>query len=231
MCQQTRIATVIEYFNRWMLKWPTVAALASADLQTVHEMWSGLGYYRRAQNLHKAAQEIVSRFNGAVPSVSQRESSISTKQRFAFRTKIRFISLQTVAELLSLPGIGPYTAGAIASTAFGVSTPLVDGNVTRVVSRLRAIAATPKDSSKLIWKLCGGFFLIFWLPCLFLLISNSNVFTNFCRFSTDRSTELFQSRPHGAWRDDLHGKVTEVQSMSIERDLLGVPTQHKSDDV
>ena len=110
MLQQTRVATVIPYFDRFLARFPTLGALAAADEATVLSLWSGLGYYRRARGLHRGAAEIVERFGGEMP--------------------------RTVEELLTIRGIGPYTAGAIASLAYGVQTPLVDGNVIRVFSRL-----------------------------------------------------------------------------------------------
>lgn len=105
MLQQTRVATVIDYFERWMARWPTVQLLAAASEEEVNEMWSGLGYYRRARMLHQGAKTLVDKFNGQLPS--------------------------TVDALKSIPGIGDYTAGAIASIAFGKKEPLVDGNVVR----------------------------------------------------------------------------------------------------
>ncbi len=113
MLQQTRVETVIEYWNRWMAKFPTVEALAAASPDEVNQLWAGLGYYRRAQQLLKGAQVVMAEFGGVVPS--------------------------SVEALLRIPGIGPYTAGAIASIAFDVAAPLVDGNVIRVLSRLYAV--------------------------------------------------------------------------------------------
>ncbi|PRP84922.1 A/G-specific adenine DNA glycosylase-like [Planoprotostelium fungivorum] len=128
MLQQTRVQTVIEYFNKWIDKWPTVSDLASATSEEVNSMWSGLGYYRRAAFLHKGAQSVVEA-GGIVPN--------------------------TLEGLLKVPGIGRYTAGAVASICFGHVTPLVDGNVIRVLSRLRSIASDPKskDAIKLHWEL------------------------------------------------------------------------------
>lgn len=114
MAQQTRIETVIPYFQRWMERFPTVEALAAAELSEVLKLWEGLGYYARARNLHQAARQIVEEFGGQLPA---RRS-----------------------DLLRLPGIGPYTAGAILSMAFGQPEPAVDGNVKRVLSRLADIA-------------------------------------------------------------------------------------------
>ncbi|CAM9426922.1 unnamed protein product, partial [Chrysoparadoxa australica] len=131
MLQQTRVDTVIDYYTRWMELFPTVQDLAAADLNDVNTVWAGLGYYRRAKLLHEGAKTVVSEYEGTLPS--------------------------TVKELLGIPGIGPYTAGAIASIAHGKVEPLVDGNVIRVLSRLRAIASDPKQPSmvKLCWQLAG----------------------------------------------------------------------------
>ena len=112
MLQQTRIEAVIPYYERFLTELPDVAALAAVEDDRLMKLWEGLGYYSRARNLKKAAVEILERFGGALPA--------------------------SAAELKTLPGIGEYTAGAIASIAFGLSEPAVDGNVLRVVSRLLA---------------------------------------------------------------------------------------------
>lgn len=127
MLQQTQVATVLSYFTRWMQRFPTVKALASASEDDVLHAWQGLGYYSRARSLRRAAQAVVERFDGSLPG--------------------------TVEDLLSLPGIGPYSAGAIASIAFGERTPVVDGNVVRVLSRLFALRGDPTKATqrKLIW--------------------------------------------------------------------------------
>ena len=109
MLQQTRVDTAMPYFERWLERFPNIAALAQADQQDVLVMWEGLGYYSRARNLHRAARTVMSEFGGELPA--------------------------EVSELKKLPGIGPYTAGAIASIAFGKPEALVDGNVRRVLSR------------------------------------------------------------------------------------------------
>ncbi|KAG7394674.1 hypothetical protein PHYBOEH_004830 [Phytophthora boehmeriae] len=119
MLQQTRVDTVVEYFLRWIDKFPTVAALAEANEEEVNALWAGLGYYRRARMLHAGAKYVVKNFGGELPS--------------------------TVEQLLKIPGIGPYTAGAIGSIAFGNRVPLVDGNVIRVMARMRAVGADPKN--------------------------------------------------------------------------------------
>ncbi|KAL9384589.1 hypothetical protein Peur_021599 [Populus x canadensis] len=130
MLQQTRVQTVIDYFNRWMLKWPTLHHLAQASLEEVNEMWAGLGYYRRARFLLEGAKMIVAGGDG-FPKI--------------------------VSSLRKVPGIGDYTAGAIASIAFKEVVPVVDGNVIRVLARLKAISANPKDkvTVKKFWKLAA----------------------------------------------------------------------------
>lgn len=114
MLQQTQMDVVLPYFGRFLARFPTLAALAAASEHDVMAAWSGLGYYRRAKMLRMGAIEAVQRFGGRVP--------------------------DSVEALLTLPGIGRYTAGAIASLAFNTRAPIVDGNVARVVSRIFAIA-------------------------------------------------------------------------------------------
>ncbi|KAK2543365.1 Mutyh [Columba livia] len=119
MLQQTQVATVIDYYNRWMQKWPTLQALAQASLEEVNELWAGLGYYSRGKRLQEAARKVVTELGGQMP--------------------------RTAEELQKLlPGVGRYTAGAIASISYGQATGVVDGNVIRVLCRLRCIGA---DSS------------------------------------------------------------------------------------
>jgi A/G-specific adenine glycosylase len=129
MLQQTRVETVIAYWQRWMARFPTIESLAKATVDEVNSMWAGLGYYRRARFLLEGAKAVMEKQQGVMPS--------------------------TVEGLLSIPGIGPYTAGAIASIAFGVRTPLVDGNVIRVLSRVRAADVDPKNrnAEKAFWVL------------------------------------------------------------------------------
>lgn len=109
MLQQTQVKTALPYFKRWMIHFPTVEALAAAEIEQVIKLWEGLGYYSRARNLHQGAKEIISRFNGKFPSSSE--------------------------DLLSIKGIGSYTKGAIQSFAFRLRSILVDGNVKRVLAR------------------------------------------------------------------------------------------------
>ena len=115
MLQQTRVETVIGYFYRFMEQFPTIQDLAAAEEQKLLKVWEGLGYYSRARNLKAAAQQIVAEFDGEMP--------------------------QSIEEIRSLKGIGPYTAGAIGSIAFGLPEPAIDGNVMRGVSRLFCIEA------------------------------------------------------------------------------------------
>ncbi len=123
MLQQTQVATVLGYYTRFLDRFPTVQSLADADLNEVLRFWQGLGYYTRARNLHRAAQIIVRDRAGVFP--------------------------DTVETLLALPGVGRYTAGAIASIAFGIPAPIVDGNVARILIRLDAIKTSPRTKSTL----------------------------------------------------------------------------------
>lgn len=113
MCQQTRVATVVPYYERWMRTFPTVESLAEASEDDVFRLWQGLGYYSRARNLRRAAIQVVGSEPAAFP--------------------------QTAEALQALPGIGQYTAAAVASIAFGESVGVVDGNVLRVFARFHAI--------------------------------------------------------------------------------------------
>src|SRR3989475_2479111 len=110
LLQRTRIASGTPYYERFLERFPTVRDLAAAPLDDVLAVWEGLGFYGRARDLHAAAQSIVNRHRGQIP--------------------------RSYDGLASLPGIGPYTAGAVASIAFGIPVPAVDGNVTRVIARV-----------------------------------------------------------------------------------------------
>ncbi|XP_047579843.1 adenine DNA glycosylase isoform X3 [Lutra lutra] len=130
MLQQTQVATVIDYYTRWMQKWPTLQDLASASLEEVNQLWAGLGYYSRARRLQEGARKVVEELEGHVPRTAE-----------------------TLQQLL--PGVGRYTAGAIASIAFGQAAGVVDGNVVRVLCRVRAIGADPSSTlvSQHLWSL------------------------------------------------------------------------------
>ncbi|HVJ42191.1 MAG TPA: A/G-specific adenine glycosylase [Dongiaceae bacterium] len=121
MLQQTTVATVKGYFDAFLARWPRVEDLAAADLDAVLTAWAGLGYYARARNLHRCAQVVVRTHGGRFPSDE--------------------------AELLALPGIGPYTAAAIAAIAFDRPATILDGNVERVISRIHRVA-TPLPKAK-----------------------------------------------------------------------------------
>ncbi len=121
MLQQTTVATVGDYFHRFVKRWPTVEALAAAPLDDVLSAWAGLGYYARARNLHACARTVMERHGGVFP--------------------------ESEEELLALPGIGPYTASAIRAIAFDHPASAVDGNVERVIARLFAIE-TPLPDAK-----------------------------------------------------------------------------------
>ncbi|HXW31334.1 MAG TPA: A/G-specific adenine glycosylase, partial [Xanthobacteraceae bacterium] len=124
MLQQTTVKTVAPYYARFLSRWPNLAALAAAPLEEVLQVWAGLGYYARARNLHACARTLVTRYNGKFPSDRQ--------------------------ALRALPGIGPYTANAIAAIAFDEPVVAVDGNVERIIARLFAVAdAWPAAKSRI----------------------------------------------------------------------------------
>ena len=133
MLQQTRVETVIPYFHRWMQRFPTIQSLAEASEQDVLSLWEGLGYYSRARNLHKAAKILVEQYAGQLP--------------------------RDLNAIRRLPGIGRYTVGAIASMAFGMDEPTLDGNIRRVFARVFDISL-PADSSsaeKALWNLAAEY--------------------------------------------------------------------------
>src|SRR4030095_14795432 len=135
MLQQTQVATVIDYYHRFLAHFPDLPSLARAEEGQVLTLWSGLGYYSRARNLHRAAQKILAECGGKFPKDPE--------------------------AIASLPGIGRYTLGAVGSIAFGHPLPLVDGNVIRVYARYFALKGSPKDSKfqKKIWKVAES-----WVP-------------------------------------------------------------------
>ncbi len=122
MLQQTRVESVIPYFNRFVSNFPSVQDLAEADLDTVLNLWAGLGYYSRARNLHAAAKQVTDKFNGTFP--------------------------KSFKLLCSLKGVGPYTAAAISSIAFDEPHCALDGNLERVFSRLLALYKNPKSDGR-----------------------------------------------------------------------------------
>src|SRR6201984_884329 len=124
MLQQTRVAAVIPYYERFLDRFPDIRALAEAPEEEVLRLWSGLGYYSRARNLQRAARQIVAKHGGQFP--------------------------RTLDEALALPGIGSYTAAAILSIAFGAKHAVLDGNVARVLARLDAIRGDLRESQR--WR-------------------------------------------------------------------------------
>lgn len=129
MLQQTQVATVIPFFNRFLERFPTVEALAAAPVDDALKLWAGLGYYARIRNLHRAAQIVVSEHGGQIPN--------------------------TPETIETLPGIGRYTAGAILSIAYDVPRPLVDANVIRVLCRVFGLRGDPKSAANqaALWSL------------------------------------------------------------------------------
>jgi A/G-specific adenine glycosylase len=150
MLQQTQVATVVPYFKRFIEELPTVTHLANAEEQRLLRLWQGLGYYSRARNLHAAAKRIVAEFGGEVP--------------------------KSLSELQKLPGIGQYTAGAVASIAHNVRAPILDGNVARVLCRLFRIESDPREKATRarLWQLAEEI-----LPGKSLAGKRLNVFADF----------------------------------------------------
>lgn len=128
MLQQTQVATVIPYYQRWLKRFPTLKDLAEAPIDDALKLWEGLGYYARVRNFHRAAQVVMREHGGNIPN--------------------------TVEGLQKLPGVGRYTAGAIASLAFGRDAPALDGNVRRVLSRMYALADAQSPAAvKRLWQI------------------------------------------------------------------------------
>ena len=129
MAQQTQMDRVVPYFTRFMARFPTLAALAAADEDAVNKAWEGLGYYSRARNQHKAARVMLEDYAGQIPA--------------------------DIAALRSLPGVGAYTAGAIASIAFGAAEPALDANIRRVGARLLDLHEPPgSEVDRILWEFC-----------------------------------------------------------------------------
>jgi A/G-specific adenine glycosylase len=161
MLQQTQVATVTPYFLRFMGRFPTVADLASAPSQEVLRLWQGLGYYSRARHLQEAAKGIVNRFAGRVPDDPK--------------------------DLLELPGVGRYTAGAVASIAFGRRAAVLDGNVARVVCRLHLVRESPKSPK-----------------------THSRLWNVVAQMLPVSDVGEFNSALMELGRDDLHAPITEM---------------------
>ena len=157
MLQQTQVKTVIPFWNRWLRELPTIAAAAKADSAKLHKLWEGLGYYTRVRNLQKAAQQIVnssrSRGDEAQIKIGNWKPEIGNESETPHVVSYKFP--EKFEEVLALPGIGRYTAGAICSIAFNQPTPILDGNVIRVLTRLFGIAKNPKEkeTNARLWQL------------------------------------------------------------------------------
>src|SRR5690242_15502981 len=122
MLQQTQVKTVIPYWEHWLRELPTIKAVAKASPDKIHKLWEGLGYYSRARNLHQAARQIVGKNGGKFP--------------------------ENFDDVLALPGIGRYTAGAICSIAYNQPTPILDGNVIRVLTRVFGMRGDPREKRR-----------------------------------------------------------------------------------
>src|SRR5881628_3600996 len=127
MLQQTQVARVLDYYPRFLARYPTLEDLAAAPADAVRESWNGLGYYARARHLHAAARQVVDRLDGRLP--------------------------RTQEALLKLPGVGRYTAGAVASLAFGADVPAVDTNAARVLNRVFRVRAQRRTRG--LWSLAA----------------------------------------------------------------------------
>ncbi len=129
MLQQTQVRTVLPYWERWMRELPTIESAARAGSNQIHKLWEGLGYYARARNLQRAARVILEKHGGRFP--------------------------KNFKDVLALPGIGRYTAGAICSIAFNQPTPVLDGNVIRVLTRIFGVAENPRrpETRRRLWRL------------------------------------------------------------------------------
>ncbi len=161
MLQQTQVKTVIPYWDRWMRELPTIESLARASTAKIHKLWEGLGYYTRVRNLQKAARQIVAADESTVATSGQASSAIPSPGLAATlspsdgeRAGVRGFP-KNFNTVLALPGIGRYTAGAICSIAFNQPTPILDGNVIRVLTRIYGIKTDPreKQTNAQLWSL------------------------------------------------------------------------------
>ncbi len=161
MLQQTQVKTVIPFWNRWLRELPTIEAAAKAPSEKIHKLWEGLGYYTRVRNLQKAAQVIVEKHGGKFP--------------------------ENFEDVLALPGIGRYTAGAICSIAFNQPTPILDGNVIRVLTRIFCVGKNPKEkqTNAQLWQLA------------------EDLVTHAARLNSSRSSR----------REEAHSKTGKCQSL------------------
>lgn len=194
MLQQTQVARVLEKYPAFIARFPTVRRLARADEQSVLAAWSGLGYYRRARNLHRAAKMIVEEFEGKVP--------------------------RDIASLRRLPGVGRYTAGAIASMVYGDAEPLVDGNVQRVLLRVEGRDVKEPDRARETWV---------WLRAEQLVKATNNpgamnealmeLGATVCTPANPRCTACPLARACIAARDGTQDQIPKSAKQATKRDV------------
>ena len=167
MLQQTQVKTVIPYWKRWMRELPTIEAVAKARSEKIHKLWEGLGYYTRARNLQKAAKQIMEKHGGTFP--------------------------HNFDDVLALPGIGRYTAGAICSIAFNQPTPILDGNVIRVLTRVFGIGKNPREkkTNAQLWQLAEE------------LVVHASRFTFHVSRSNSRTSQLVTLRRAKDYDEDI----------------------------
>jgi A/G-specific adenine glycosylase len=191
MLQQTQVKTVIPFWNRWLRELPTIEAAAKAPSEKIHKLWEGLGYYTRVRNLQKAAQQIMAQQTSRRRrgNESQTENKLETPHVVSYKFPEKF------DEVLALPGIGRYTAGAICSIAFNHPTPILDGNVIRVLTRIFGIAENPKakETNVRLWQLA------------------EDLVTHAARLNSSRSSR----------REEAHSKTGKCQSLLTSAATIG----------
>jgi A/G-specific adenine glycosylase len=155
MLQQTQVKTVIPFWERWLRELPTIEAAAKAPSAKIHKLWEGLGYYTRVRNLQKAAQQIVSQHDSNLKSCRRIGNESQTQKKSETPHVVSCKFPENFDDVLALPGIGRYTAGAICSIAFNQPAPILDGNVIRVLTRVFGVADNPKEkqTNARLWQL------------------------------------------------------------------------------
>jgi A/G-specific adenine glycosylase len=155
MLQQTQVKAVIPYWKRWMRELPTIEAVAKARSEKIHKLWEGLGYYTRARNLQKAAKQIVAQHNACFVARRRRGNESQTKKELETPHVVSYKFPDNFDDVLALPSIGRYTAGAICSIAFNQPTPVLDGNVIRVLTRVFGFGENPREkkTNARLWQL------------------------------------------------------------------------------
>jgi A/G-specific adenine glycosylase len=190
MLQQTQVLTVIPYYQKFLKSFPTVRHLAKADLSKVLKVWEGLGYYSRARNLHRASGVVLSRFRGKIP--------------------------DNLKDLLALPGIGKYTAGAILSIAYNKEAPILDGNVKRVLSRLFAVSGNPVrgKTEGLLWHLSESL-----IPKGFASSFNQGLMDLGSMVCTPKDPQCSRCPLHRLCKGKASGKPEEYPSRIIKKKI------------